>query len=930
MKKYLVLFLSAVTLHTAAQKSSFIKTSDGIIVYPQSREARAVSLKVWNENIIRVTASPLDEIKADTSFIIAGLPKQQTAFTIKENKDAVVLLTAKLWTIVDKRSGKIIFCSSTGKIITEEKERFFTPVKLESENAYSITQQFSSPFDEALYGLGQHQQGVVNYKNTHLTLYQNNTEVFIPFLVSSRNYGILWDNYSITEFGDGRNYNALSSLKLFNKNNEPGSLSATYLSKKEEGKIFAQQNESRIDYGDLETMKNLPAAFKLEDGKAVWEGFIEPHMTGEHSFELWAGGYLKFWADGKLLLDRWRQCWNPFGAFVPLKLTAGKKTAIKIEWIPDGEESYLSCKVMPPVTEDNRQQYQFTSEASNNINYFFVYGKTYDEIIGGYRTLTGKAPMVPKWAMGFWQSRERYKTQDEILTTVKTFRQKNIPLDNIVMDWQYWKTNEWGSQQFDPARFSNPDSMIDVLHKQYNTKFMISVWPKFYKNSPNFDLMYKQGFLLNRNADENRKDWLGYVSTFYDVHNPAARNQFWQLLKNDLYSKHIDAWWMDASEPDIHSNLSIAKRKELFYPNAMGSAIKYFNSYPLLNSQAIYEGQKAMNDNKRVFILTRSGFAGIQRYGSAIWSGDIGSTWADMKNQVAAGVNFSMSGIPYWTFDAGGFAVENRYVEGKDKEEWKELQARWYQFGSFLPLFRAHGQYPFREPYNIAAENEPEFAAMKSAIEMRYQLLPHFYSLAADAHFNNGTILRGLMMDFPSDKKTENINDQFMCGRSLLVNPVYEFKLRSRNVYLPAGTNWFDFYSNTFYNGGQTINAAAPISNMPVFVKEGSIIITGPVMQYSTEKPADNLTVTVYGNKDAAYILYEDENENCNYESGKSAVIKMNYSAATQTVTLQKREGSFAGMQVSRSFKIVRIDKAGLKKEITVSYNGNKITRSFK
>jgi alpha-D-xyloside xylohydrolase len=930
MKRTALVLFSLITLNAAAQKTGIIKTADGIIVYPESREARVISLKIWNENIIRVTASPLVDIKADTSFIIAGLPKQKTAFTVKENKEAVALLTAALTVIVDKRSGKIIFGNKAGEIITQENERFFTPVKLETENAYSITQQFSSPADEALYGLGQHQQGVMNYKNTHLTLYQNNTEVVVPFLVSNKNYGILWDNYSITEFGDGRNYAAINSIKLYTKNNAPGSLSATYLSKKEEGKVFATQNESNIDYADLELMKNLPAAFKLEDGKAVWEGFVEPNMTGEHSFKIWAGGYLKFWVDGKLLLDRWRQSWNPFEAFVPVNLTAGKKTAVKIEWIPDGGESYVSCKVMAPVNEDNRKQYQFVSEAANNINYFFVYGKTYDEIINGYRLLTGKAPMVPKWAMGFWQSRERYKTQEEILTTVKTFREKNIPLDNIVMDWQYWKSNEWGSQQFDPARFSNPDSMIDVLHKQYNTKFMISVWPKFYKDIPHFDLMYKQGYLLNRNADENRKDWLGFVSTFYDVHNPAARNQFWQLLKNNLYNKNIDAWWMDASEPDIHSNLPIAKRKELFYPNAMGSAIKYFNSYPLLNSQAIYEGQKAMNDNKRVFILTRSGYAGIQRYGSAIWSGDIGSTWADMKNQIAAGVNFSMSGIPYWTFDAGGFAVEKRYEQGNDKDEWKELQARWYQFGSFLPLFRAHGQYPLREPFNIAGENEETYAVLKSTIEMRYKLLPHLYSLAADVHYNNGTMLRGLMMDFASDKKTENINDQFMCGKSLLVNPVCTFKQRSRNVYLPAGTNWYDFYSNKFFSGGQTINATAPISNIPVFVKEGSIIVTGPVMQYSTQIPADNLTITVYGNKDASYTLYEDENENCNYEQGKSAAIKIKYNAAAQTITLQKREGSFAGMMVNRSFKIVRTDKTGAKKEITVLYDGTKMTKAFK
>lgn len=929
MKFFSVAFFLIVANICFAQGSSFKKTADGVVVYPLHGNAKSVKLKVWSDKIIQVIALPEKETKADTSFMIVA-KNNITPFTVKENNTTVIVATKEISAVIYKQIGRVSFYNAKGNLITAEKERSFTPVKLETSNAYSITQQFTSPVDEALYGLGQHQQGVVNYKNTRLTLYQNNTEVFIPLLVSNKNYGILWDNYSITEFGDGRNFEDINAVKLFTKNNEAGSLSATYLSKKEEGKIFAQQNESAINYADLMEMKNLPAAFKMEDGKAVYEGFIEPNVSGQHTFQLWAGGYLKMWVDGKMVLDRWRQCWNPFGAFVAVNLTTGKKTAVKIEWIPDCGESFLSCKIMQPLNEVNKTQYQLSSEAASSINYFFVYGKTYDEIISGYRLLTGKAPVAPKWAMGFWQSRERYKTQDEILNTVKTFRQKNIPLDNIVMDWQYWKINEWGSQQFDPARFSNPDSMIEVLHKQYNTKFMISVWPKFYKGIANFDVMHKQGFLLNKNADEERKDWLGYVSTFYDVHNPAARKQFWQLLNTNLYNKKIDAWWMDASEPDIHSNFPLAKRKELFYPNAMGSAIKYFNSYPLLNSQAIYEGQKATNDNRRVFILTRSGYAGIQRYGSAIWSGDIGSTWADMKNQIAAGVNFSMSGVPYWTFDAGGFATEKRYEKGEDKAEWKELQARWYQFGSFMPLFRAHGQFPYREPFNIANENEPEFAAMKSAIEMRYKLLPHYYSLAADVHYNNSSILRGVIMEFPSDKKTENINDQFMCGKSLLVSPVYEFKQRSRNVYLPAGANWYDFYSNTFYNGGQTINATAPISNIPVFVKEGSIIITGPVMQYSTEKPSNNLTIAIYGNKDAVYTLYEDENENNNYEKGKASFIKINYNTATQTITLQKREGSFTGMLNSRQFTIVRIDKTGPKKETLVTYNGNKKTITLK
>jgi len=410
-----------------------------------------------------------------------------------------------------------------------------------------------------------------------------------------------------------------------------------------------------------------------------------------------------------------------------------------------------------------------------------------DEIISGYRYLTGKAPIVPKWALGFWQSRERYHTQSEILSTVKTFREKNIPLDNIVMDWQYWKLDEWGSQEFDSSRFPDPKGMIDTLHKMYHAHFMISVWPKFYSGIKNYDLMNNKGFLLAKNIQDNRKDWLGYVSTFYDAFNPAAGKFFWQLVKESLYSKGIDAWWMDAPEPDIHSNLPIEKRKDLMFPNALGSATKYFNAYPLANAKTIYEGQRSADANKRVFILTRSAYGGLQHYGAAVWSGDIGSRWLDMKNQVSAGVNFSLSGLPYWTMDIGGFAVENRYANAKGEvaNEWKELMTRWYQFGAFCPLFRSHGQYPYREIFNTAQPGDTAYQSVLFYDKLRYRLLPYIYSTAAKTYRDDYTIMRGLPMDFPNDKNVLTINDEYLFGTSLLINPVYNYHQRTRKVYLP-------------------------------------------------------------------------------------------------------------------------------------------------
>jgi alpha-D-xyloside xylohydrolase len=429
-----------------------------------------------------------------------------------------------------------------------------------------------------------------------------------------------------------------------------------------------------------------------------WEGSIQSDITGDHTLRFTYGGYFKIWIDGKLLADRWRQAWNPGSVVLHQSFVAKKKYAIKIEWIPDGGESYISAQYLPPVNASEKNDYSFSSEAGKEIRYYFIYGNNADDVIAGYRTLTGKATIAPKWATGFWQSRERYKTQDEILNTVAEFRKRKIPLDNIVLDWSYWKQDQWGSQEFDESRFANPDSMISVLHNQYNTHFMISVWPKFYEGIKTYDQFNKNGWLYTRNIADSQRDWIaqGYVSTFYDAFNPQARKAFWDLLNEKLYKKGIDAWWMDASEPDILSNVSPEKRKELMNPLALGPAAEYLNAYPMENAKGIYEGQRATNPNKRVFILTRSAFAGSQHYGAAVWSGDIASRWADMKSQIAAGINFSLSGIPYWTMDIGGFAVEHRYEKPNDKDlqEWREQMTRWYQFGAFCPLFRVHGQFP--------------------------------------------------------------------------------------------------------------------------------------------------------------------------------------------------------------------------------------------
>ncbi|MGZ3847157.1 MAG: glycoside hydrolase family 31 protein, partial [Flavisolibacter sp.] len=630
-----------------------------------------------------------------------------------------------------------------------------------------------------------------------------------------------------------------------------------------------------------------------------------------------------------------RKSWNPASALLPVTLKSGEKVSIKIQWIPEGD-SYLSLKWQEPLSEEEENGYSFSSEAGRQVDYYFIYGNTMDEVISGYRTLTGKAPIVPKWALGFWQSRERYKTQDEILSTVSEFRKRKIPLDNIVLDWNYWREAEWGSQEFDEARFPSPDSMIDELHKKYNTQIMISVWPKFYEGISTYNEFEKKGWLFKRNIADSQRDWIGkgYVSTFYDAFNADARKGFWDLINRKIYSKGIDAWWMDASEPDILSNVDPQMRKLEMTPTALGTAAEYLNAYPLQNAKGIYEGQRSTDPNKRVFLLTRSAFAGSQRYAAAVWSGDIGSTWNDMKNQVSAGVNFSMSGLPYWTMDIGGFVVPQKFEkpDAESLEEWRELTTRWYQFGAFVPLFRSHGQFPFREIFNIAPETHPAYESFLYYDKLRYRLLPYIYSLAGAAYHDNYTLMRGLPMDFANDPAVLNINDQYLFGPALLVNPVCGYKQTSREVYLPISKGWYDLYTGKWYAGGQKIVANAPYERIPVFVKAGSIIPFGPELQYSSEKQADTITLNIYTGAGASFNLYEDEGTNYNYEKGAFSIIPIKYEEATKTVTIDERKGSFNGMLLKRIFRINIISPGKTKsldvdasdKEVT--YEGKKIT----
>lgn len=893
----------------------YFKLPDGVLLFTDSiftGSSHAVKLEVIADNIIRVIAAPGREIIHGNSLVTVYQKKSGLTWEVIPSKENLVLKTKKLIATVNRQTGAVTFTDLNGKKILAEKQSFgrnFQPVVFDGTRYYTLTQSFEGAKGDAWYGLGQHQDGVMNYRGQQVTFFQNNTEVAIPFLISNNNYGILWDNYSLTRAGDIRPLQPLSTLQLFSKKGEPGWLTASYANDWHQPQhLSIERPEVNINMEFLGQSKlQLPAEFTPATGMVTWEGMLSSSLVGIHQFRFVYGGSLKVWLNGKLVLDRWRKAWNPASAAIPYDFEKGVKVPVKIEWKPEGE-SYLSLKWQEPLNEEQQNSFGFCSEAGKQVDYYFVYGDNMDEVISGYRTLTGKAPIVPQWALGFWQSRERYKTQQDIVSTVDEFRKRKIPIDNIVLDWSYWKEAEWGSQEFDEKRFPSPDSMIDVLHKKYNTQIMISVWPKFYDGISAYKEFDKNGWLYKRNIADQQRDWIGkgYISTFYDAFNKSARKGFWDLINKKIYSKGIDAWWMDASEPDILSNVSPERRKLQMTPTALGSAAEFLNAYPLQNAKGIYEGQRSTDPDKRVFLLTRSGFAGSQRYAAAIWSGDIGSTWVDMKTQITAGVNFSMSGLPYWTMDIGGFVVPGKFEnpDSESLEEWRELMTRWSQFGAFVPLFRSHGQFPYREVFNTAPEDHPAYKSFLYYDKLRYRLLPYIYSLAGSAYHNDYTIMRGLAMDFPKDTAVLNIADQYMFGPAILVNPVCEYKQTQRALYLPESAGWYDLYTGKWYAGGQKITAAAPYERMPLFVKAGSILPFGPELQYTTEKQPDTITLNIYTGADASFNLYEDEGTNYNYEKGAFAIIPVKYNEQTATVTIGDRKGSFNNMLKKRTFRI--------------------------
>ncbi len=952
---------------------------------------RLVRLSVEADNIIRVTATREKKFADPQSLIIVDRTVT-TPFRVEEQGDTVILSTESIQARVLLSTGEICFLDANGRTLLQEQSgggKLFHPYEVtrlkadgkeENYSGWSTQALFESPQEEAFFGLGQHQADEWNYKGRNEELYQYNTKVSIPFIVSSKNYGLLFDTYSLCRFGNPENYEQLGHVfTLQDKEGNPGALTGTYTSPEAETLV---RREESIYFEDLTSAKNLPD-FPLEKAKVVYEGTIIPLESGDYMFNHYYSGYQKIYIDGQDVYTEdvagtgsneqtiWRTAWNPNSKKFTLHLEKNQPYSFRLEWIPDGAEAYCGVRAYAPVDRSEQEKLSFWSEMSQQMDYYVIAGNNTDEVIAGYRTLTGKAPIMPEWIFGYWQSRERYKTQEEILSALQGFRDRHLPIDNIVMDWNYWVDDEWGGFTFDPARFSDPKGMIDTIHANH-AEIMISCWPKYYLKVDNFKELNEKGMIYQQTLRDSIYDWLGYMYAFYDAYDTEARQIFWRQLYENLGTIGMDSWWMDASEPNIRDCTDMEYRKMLCGPTALGSSDEFFNAYSIVNAEAIYDGQRGYEtaglehdskwlqknarwdqrgfgnsfspENRRVFLLTRNGFASQQRYSTATWSGDIGTRWEDMKAQVTAGLNFSISGIPYWSQDIGGFSVEKRYeaaqlkydnsgVVNEDLRDWRELNVRWHQFGMWAPIYRSHGQFPYREPWNIAPEGSAAYEAIRNCMELRYRLLPYIYSLAAKVYFDDYTLMRPLVMDFGKDPEVYNLGYQFMFGPAFMINPVYTYKARNREVYFPKESGWYDFFTGKLVsNGGETLLVDAPFEHIPIYVRAGSIVPFGKNMEYTRQKSTDLLRIYVYEGADGEFVLYEDEGVNYGYETGRYLRIPFTYEEDAKRLTIGKQEGTYPNALTTRKFVIVPVSgerAQGYNPEATgieVEYTGEEVS----
>jgi alpha-D-xyloside xylohydrolase len=851
IRKYGVVLLFVIVSLVIAGSTAWAADQPQFAVKETHRDSNGVTfrtasgtmrIEACGDRVIHVVASPNSEIPVPKVPVVTQ-PCRANSLQVKTGKMAVKISTVAVTVTVDAATGAISFMSSDGKAVLAEPKpggkTFDVPSVFEMKT-WQVQQTFLSPPDEAQYGLGQHQEGIFNVHGVPIRLHQANTNISIPFLLSSKGYGILWNNPSLTDFNP-----ADQSISI-----DPASGKGKFTTgpKGSYGFVLSSDNRDQL--------------------------VVE--VNGQHAIDL-------------------HNMWLPSSASGYVNLEANKEYEVSAH----GGPGKFQLAVRPP--EDTTT---FRSEIGQAVDYYFFYGPELNSVVSDYRQLTGEAPLFPKWAYGYWQCRERYHSQQEILDTAAEFRKRKIPVDALVQDWQYWGKYGWSAMKFDEDHYPQPKEMMDQLHSE-DLHLLISIWSRFGEDTDVYKRMKAQGFLIP-----------GEVWT--DFFNPKAQTTFWSEINKGIFQVGMDGWWMDASEPEF----DVLKGKQTF----LGSGESVRNAYPLYVTRAIYEGQRSTTDRKRVTILTRSAFAGQQRNAAASWSGDITGDWITLQRQIPAGLSFSMSGMPYWTTDIGGFfRPKDQYTS----DAYHEVLIRWFQYGAFCPIFRVHGYVSNAEIWNYGPQVEN---ILTQYDDLRYRLMPYIYSAAWGVTSKGETLMRALPLEFTSDPGARGVSDQFMFGPSLLINPVATGGATQRTVYLPDGSNWVDFWTGKGVKGGQSITADAPLDKMPIYVRTGSIVPYGPRVESAAAK-ADPIELRIYGGANGDFSLYEDEGDNYDYERGAYSVIPIHWDDKAERLTIGDRHGKFPGMLDHKTLRVVNVtDEHGTgivpssKADATIEYDGSAIS----
>lgn len=831
-----------------------------------------LSICPLSDNAVRIKFYKVSEGNLPELVFTSG--SVMPVFQVVDSPSKLEIKAPKITVSLDKQTGKLSYADKAGKVFLSEKagSRKLTPDIIQGEACFAVEQSFESPADESIFGLGQFQDGQYNLKNIARRLTQVNTQIAIPFIYSSKGYGLLWHQYGLTDFNPADNFIALQ-----------------------------KQEQSSTGNNQMAEVTTTSGTQKVSQNQSLYQGKFNVPADGDYSIFLDLGdmGNRHFVViDGKPCMDQ-SNMWLPPTSGTLVQLKAGE------------HDVQVLCKSNNTPKLSWKQADNFTtfrSPIAKALDYVVFYGPSADNVIATYRNLSGNAPMFPKWAYGFWQCRERYTSGSHLVETVKEFRKRQLPVDVIVQDWQYWGDRGWGVPQFDEKKYPNPAGFIKELH-DLNAHFNISIWSNPDKNST----IGKEYVAKNRFIPNTK--WLDYF-------NPETRKEYWNTLKVNMFDNGVDSWWMDAVEPE---NDALKGEK-----THIGAGDFYRLTYPLMVSQAVYEGQRESSSDKRVCILTRSAFSGQQRYGVINWSGDIGYTWDVFRNQIVAGLNFSITGLPYWTTDIGGFFRPGRsqYTD----EKYHELLTRWYQWGTFNPIFRMHGYQTETEPWKFGQKVEDN---MRKMLNLRYRLLPYIYSEAWQVTKNGSTMMRPLVMDFNGDTAAVSRQFQYMFGKSILTAPVTEANVIEWNVYLPKSAGWFDFWTGKQFKGGQTVRTAAPLDRIPLFVKAGSIIPMGKIIQSTAEK-SDTLEIRVYKGANGEFTLYEDEGDSYNYEKGKYSNISFRWNEKNQSLTIGDKQGNYSGSLTKRVFNIVLVSEnngngiAQGRSKITVIYSGRNVIWKLK